>query len=195
VLTRLAELKTGDRAAWQTLRAKLKKAGCLVTDLEKAIARENGEEGGRGPSEAEILLKLASTVKLFHSPDGPLLQILTSTVTARRGRSKAKGFRNWLARQYHAATKGAACSEAFQSALTPDAQFDAPERKIHVRNGSLDGKLYIDLADDNWRAIEIDAKGVVDQPPSPGMLPLVIPARGGKVATQEADGARKRLTN
>jgi hypothetical protein len=39
------------------------------------------------------------------------------------------------------------------------AHFDAPERIVHVRVGGLDGRHYLDLCDDTWRAVEIDTAG------------------------------------
>jgi hypothetical protein len=45
--------------------------------------------------------------------------------------------------------------------------FDAPERQVHIRVGGLDGRLYLDLGDEKWRAVEIDATGwrVIENPP------------------------------
>ncbi len=67
VLERLGELKRTDRAAFEALRVRLKKAGCRVTALDDAIGEENGDAGGRGPSQADILIGLAASVELFHS--------------------------------------------------------------------------------------------------------------------------------
>ena len=53
VLERLAALKKDDRAAFEALRAQLKKAGCRVTALDEAIAEESGDTGGRGPTQAD----------------------------------------------------------------------------------------------------------------------------------------------
>ena len=51
-------------------------------------------------------------------------------------------------------------------------------------------RLYLDLGDETWRAVEIDAAGwrVIDNPPvrfrrASGMKPLPIPAAGGSVET------------
>jgi len=55
VLERLTALKKDDRAAFELLRSKLKKAGCRVTALDEAIAEENGD-AGRGPTQADILV-------------------------------------------------------------------------------------------------------------------------------------------
>src|SRR5207302_9585929 len=50
--------------------------------------------------------------------------------------------------------------------------------------------LYLDLGDEKWRAVEIDATGwrVIDNPPvrfrrAAGMKPLLIPVKGGSVET------------
>ena len=53
VLERLAALKKEDRAAFEGLRAQLKRAGCRVTALDEAIAQENGgtaDAGRRRPT-------------------------------------------------------------------------------------------------------------------------------------------------
>ncbi|WP_245499802.1 hypothetical protein [Tepidamorphus gemmatus] len=70
------------------------------------------------------------------------------------------------------------------------AHFDAPERTVHVRVAALIDCLYLDLGDETWRAVEIDAAGwrVIENPPvrfrrAPGMLALPLPVLGGSVAT------------
>ena len=62
-LARLAALKQDDRAAFEALRAQLKSAGCRVTELDEAFAEEKGDIGGRGPTQAEILIELAQSVR------------------------------------------------------------------------------------------------------------------------------------
>ena len=101
--------------------------------------------------------------------------------------------RRWLARRFFEETGGAPSSEALQSALNvieAKAHFDAPERQVHIRVGGLDGRLYLDLGDETWRAVEIDATGwrVIDNPPvrfrrASGMKPMPIPVGGGSVET------------
>jgi hypothetical protein len=69
-LARLVTLKKDDRAAFEALRAQLKGAGARVTALDEAIAEEGGDTGGRGPTQADILVDLAQSAELFHAPDG-----------------------------------------------------------------------------------------------------------------------------
>jgi hypothetical protein len=193
VLERLAALKKEDRAAFEVLRSKLKESGCRVTALDKAIAEESGDTGGRGPTQADILIDFAQAAELFHAPDGTGFADLDINGHRETWPIRAKGFRRWLARRFFEATEGAPSSEALQSALNvieAKAHFDAPERVVHVRVGGLDGKLYLDLGDETWRAVEIDATGwrVIDNPPvrfrrASGMRPMAMPVPGGSVET------------
>jgi hypothetical protein len=61
---------------------------------------------------------------------------------------------------------------------------------VHIRVGGLDGRLYLDLGDETWRAVEIDPNGwrAIDNPPvrfrrAAGMKPLPIPVKGGSIET------------
>ena len=191
VLDALITLKSKDLAAFESMRSKLKKAGCRVTALDEAIAAENGE-AGRGSKQADLLIKIALSAELFHSPDGTGFADLEMNGHRETWPIRAKGFRRWIARRFFEETQGAPGSEALQSALNvieAKCQFDAPERTVNVRVGGLDGKLYLDLGDESWRAIEIDSNGwrVIDNPPvrfrrSSGMQPLAYPVSGGSIA-------------
>jgi hypothetical protein len=191
VLERIVALKKDDRAAFEALRAKLKAAGCRVTAFDEAIAEENGETSGRGPKQADILIDLARSSELFHTPDGSAFADLDINSHRETWPIRARGFRRWLARRFYEATQGAPSSEALQSALNvieAKAHFDAPERMVHIRVGGLDGRLYLDLCDTTWRAVEIDTTGwrVIDNPPvrfrrAAGMQPLPMPVSGGSI--------------
>lgn len=192
ILERLAALKAEDRAAFEALRARLKKAGCRVAALDEAMAEESGD-GGRGPSQADILIDLAGAAELFHSADGTAFADVTINDHRETWPVRTKGFRRWLARQFYEETGGAPSSEALQSALNvveAKAHFDGPERTVFIRVGGLDGRLYLDLGDEAWRAVEIDATvwRVVEKPPvrfrrASGVQPLPVPEPGGSVET------------
>ena len=192
VLQQLAALKKQDRAAFELLRSMLKKTRCRVTALDEAIAEESGDTGGRRPSHADILIELAQTAGLFHTPDGIGFADLEINGHRETWPIRGKSFRRWLARRFFEATGGAAGSEALLSALNvieAKAHFDGPERPVFIRVGGLDDRLYLDLGDETWRAVEIDATGwrVIDNPPvrfrrAAGMQPLPMPVPGGSVA-------------
>jgi hypothetical protein len=192
-LVRLTALKKDDRAAFEALRAQLKKVGCRVTALDEAIAEEDGDTGRREPTQADILVELAQSAELFHAADGTGFADLDINGHRETWPIRAKGFRRRLARSFFEATQGAPSSEALQSALNvieAKAHFDAPERMVHIRVGGLDDRLYLDLGDETWRAVEIDAIGwrVIDNPPvrfrrAAGMQRLPMPVSGGSVET------------
>lgn len=112
VLERLVALKRDDRAAFETLRAQLKKAGCRVTALDETIAEESGEAGGRGPTQADILIELAQSAGLFHAPDGTGFADLDINGHRETWPIRSMGFRRWLARRFFEATRGAKKSKA-----------------------------------------------------------------------------------
>lgn len=192
-LARLVALKKDDRAAFEALRTQLKKVGCRITALDQVISEENGNTGGRRPTQADILVDLAQSAELFHTADGTGFADLDINGHRETWPNRAKGFRRWLARRFFEATQGAPSSEALQSALNvieAKAQFDAPERTVHIRVGGLNGRLYLDLCDTTWRAVEIDTSGwrVIENPPvrfrrTAGMQPLPVPVTGGSIET------------
>jgi hypothetical protein len=197
VLERIAALKEEDPAAFEMLRSQLKNVGCRVTALDEAIEEEIGGAGGRGPKQADVLVGLAQSAELFHTSDGTGFADLV--INGHRETwpiRKNQGFRRWLVRSFFHATGGAPNSEALQSALNvidARAHFDAPERVVHLRVGGLDGRLYLDLCDECWRAIEMDAGGwrVIDNPRvrfrrAAGMQALPMPVSGGSVETLRA---------
>ena len=72
--------------------------------------------------------------------------------------------------------------------LEARAQFDGPERKVHVRIAEHGGRIHLDLADEQWRAVDIGPDGwpVVECPPvrfrrPAGILPLSVPEQGGSI--------------
>src|SRR5262249_22580202 len=83
---------------------------------------------------------------------------------------RSRRFRAWLRRCYYEATGEAASAAEIRSALDlleARAQFDASERAVHIRIAEHAGHIYLDLADEHWRAVEIGPEGwrVIGCPP------------------------------
>ena len=192
VVAALADLQRKDPQAFEGLRAQLKNVGVRMTGLDKALADAGGETSDRQPKQTDTLIELASRAELFHTADGTGYADLDVTGHRETWPIRRKGFRLWLTRAFFGATHGAPNSEALQSALNvvdAKAHFDADERDIHVRVAGLDDRLYLDLADAAWRAVEIARAGwqIVDCPPvrfrrAGGMQPLPTPDPGGSIA-------------
>jgi hypothetical protein len=145
-------------------------------------------------SQAKVLIELAlNDCELFHDPEGECYASFCARHDGGRShrethKLKSSGFRLWLVHAYYRNTSGAPNSNAMSTALSTleaRARYDGPERTVFVRTAACDDKIYIDLCDNRWRAIEVDASGwrVVNEPcvrfrRSPGMLALPEPEHG-----------------
>jgi hypothetical protein len=129
--------------------------------------------------------------ELFHTATGTAFANILVNGHRETWPIRSKRFRGWLRRCYYQATGEAASAAAIRSALDlleARAQFDGPERAVHIRTAEHAGRIYLDLADEHWGAVEIGPEGwrVVDAPPvrfrrPPGILPLPVPERGGSI--------------
>ena len=102
------------------------------------------------------------------------------------------GFSAWLRERYFQEFDGGAPNnEAFQTAIrtiAARARFQGPACEVYRRVGSEAGRLYLDLCNDAWQAIEIDATGwrLVDRPAvrfirTRHICALPEPERGGEI--------------
>lgn len=159
---------------------------------ERAIKVASGEIEQQRPI-AELIVDLVKReADLFHDAE----QIAYADLIVENCRHtyplRSVNFKRWVARRLHEEYDKSPNSEGFQAArntLEAIACFDGVERKVWLRVAQDGGKLYLDLADERWQAVEIDAQGwrIVDRPsvrfvrPSTmGALPC--PIQGGNLA-------------
>src|SRR5260370_11705410 len=138
-----------------------------------------------------MLNDLMRCVDLFHTAAGTAFADITVDGHRETWPIRSKRFRGWLRRRYYEATGGAASAAEIRSALDlleARAQFDGPERGVHIRIAEHAGHIYLDLADEQWRAVDIGPDGwrVIARPPvrfrrPAGMLPLPVPQQGGSI--------------
>jgi hypothetical protein len=138
-----------------------------------------------------MLTQIAACEELFHIATGTAFADLLVDGHRETWPIRSKRFRGWLRRRYYEATGGALTGQAISSELDlleARAQFDAPERSVYVRVAEQAGHIYLDLADDHWRAVEIGPDGwrVIRCPPvrfhrKAGLLPLPLPQRDGSL--------------
>ena len=155
---------------------------------------------GKRTTQAERLIEIATGdgVELFHSPDGTTYADITVNGHRETWPTKSSGFKGWLRRTYYEQTGGAPNSDAMSTAMgviEARARFDGVERTVCLRVAEHGNKLYLDLCNDDWSAVEIDANGwrIVNRPQvrfrrTPGMLPLPYPESGASL-----DELRKHL--
>src|SRR5262249_22110992 len=130
-------------------------------------------------------------VELWHTPDDEAYATLPAeahhaTYLIRSGR-----FRHWCNHLFYCTYEKAPGSQAWQDAmnvLEGQALHVGEECPIYVRLADFEDKVDLDLCNDQWQAVEIDADGwrIVDRAPvrfrrAKAMLPLPTPVKDGSV--------------
>jgi len=166
---------------------------CEVAVIARS-ARSRGTQNTQSTqTHAEILLGIAlADSELWRTPDDKAHATIRRDGHREHWPIKSKGFTQWLASQFYAQTQRVASSQSMQDVLNTlegKATFEGSVYPRHLRVAEHEGRIYIDLADGAWRAIEVDATGwrIVADPPvrfhrPKRMLPLTVPERGGTIA-------------
>jgi hypothetical protein len=153
--------------------------------------RRNSAE--KSPTIAARLVKIAEEyAALWHDADGTAW----ATVTAPDGHHEnwplaAKAFKRWLSRAFYVTTGQNPGAQPLADALLTlegRAAHDGPQCAVYTRLAEHEGAIYLDLADEAWRAVKISPAGweIVSESPvrfrrAKGMLPLPVPTRGGSL--------------
>jgi len=167
-----------------------------VRKIAKSVARydsneEGGGEVGRDKSQAAELVALADEAELFVSPDGDAYATFQEDNHKATDRIKGSRFRRWLILKFeevHGKPAGSQTLGAAIDLIEAHAHARHSVQQVYVRIAGVDGKVYVDLADADWRVVEISATGwrVIQGAPVKfirvkGMTPLPVPHPGGKL--------------
>jgi hypothetical protein len=141
-------------------------------------------------TQAQTLLRLASVATLFHDPTRRAFAAIPVKGHVEVHVVQSSEFRRWLKRLFYAEQSRPPAAQAFQDALgiIEARAEEGTTEPVHVRVAGDSDRIFIDLADADWRVVEITAAGwrLMDQPPARfrrarGMLPLPMPQRGGSL--------------
>jgi hypothetical protein len=159
---------------------------------------ENEKTTVKRPSAAAMLIQFGLRAELFHSSDGSAFASVKLGNHIETMPLRSQKFKQWLAYGLHLEMGDPPSASAMQDAITvleAHAVFVGPERPVFLRVGSQDDSIWIDLADDQHRAVQITSTGwtIVESPQVKfrrmrGMLPLPVPMRGATI-----DELRKRV--
>lgn len=169
-------------------------------DFATEKAASNPEKVGAAvelPSEDEkrpqvdMLVELIREQYLWKTKDDEAYATIEQDGVFKNYAIPSKGYSRWLGAafldRYDRSASGRAKAEAIESA-EDWALYAGGEHEVFVRVGRADGKFYLDLANDKWEAVEIDADGwrIVTDPPAKfrratGMRPLPNPVPGGSI--------------
>ncbi len=184
--------------------------GRVADALEKELKDENGADTGEtladllkglgGPSIAQLLVKYGSEGELFHDADQEAYATVEVEGHGETYALRSKAYRNWLRHRYFAGEKEAGDEDPAApraqtladaiNQLEAKAQFEGAERAVFVRLAEHGGNVYLDLADEAWRCVEITPAGwrVIPGDAAPakflrpkGLAPLPAPVAGGSV--------------
>ncbi|HVB82641.1 MAG TPA: hypothetical protein VNE82_22160 [Candidatus Binataceae bacterium] len=185
-----AAIRHADPEYWEHWRAILEKYD--KSQLVEFMLREPARvEDPDWESEADRLIGLAldTGLKLFHDPDQRGWASVSIGGHWENHSVRSRDFRLFLLRTYYVDTGESPGGQAIRAALElfeARALFDGEEFPVHLRVAEHGGRLYLDLCDRSWRAIEIDLQGwrVVDRPIAKfrrtrGSQALPEPERGG----------------
>src|SRR5438093_10111657 len=109
-----------------------------------------------------MLIEMALYEELLHTAAGTAFADLLINGHRETWPIRSKRLRGWLRRRYYQATGAAASAAEIRSALDlleARAQFDGGERAVHIRIAEQAGHIYLDLADQHWRAVDIGPDG------------------------------------
>lgn len=149
-----------------------------------------GVETGKRVVQRDRLIELTDGVDLWHSPEREPFATVTINSHLENWPIRSKDFRRWLAGAYFDDSGGAPGGQGLEDALRvlEMIAMRGPEFKTHLRVGGQDGRVYLDLGDPLWRAVEIAADGwrVVARAPvkflrSAAMRPLPEPEAGAPI--------------
>jgi hypothetical protein len=129
--------------------------------------------------------------EFFRSPDGDAWATFTRGNHRETWPTDSKEFRAWLTNQFfqtHGVAPGLDALANARNLFTALALEGNVVHPVFVRVAELNGAIYIDLGDPNWRTIEVDKNGwrTIDQAPVPFhriaiIKPLPEPERGGSI--------------
>jgi hypothetical protein len=142
--------------------------------------------------QASQLIDMANpNLKLFKTPQGDLYATMTVENHDEHHPVQGAAFSDFITRVFFQKTKTVPKSTAVKEAInyfSGVAKFESPTYPIFIRTGKFENKNYLDLADDQWRAIEFGVDGwrVINKPPIRfwrpyGMLPLPTPQSGSNI--------------
>lgn len=161
----------------------------------KKSRNAGGDDDGDEPKKRAIADQLidigrAENISYFVTPDDRVYADVITDGIRLTMVLRGKQFKQYLRSMQFENTEKSPGSDAVQQAidtLEALAVKNADKRDVHVRIADHDEKIYIDLADESWKSIEVDRHGwrVVDDSPvrfiRGASSPLPMPIEGGCV--------------
>jgi hypothetical protein len=163
----------------------------LKGQSQEEAGAQTAQEAKPKPTQAEILIKLAGDAELFHDMNRKGYATIPVDGHLETWPIKRMAFKDWLRGRFYKAHGKPPSGQALQDTLdqlAAQARFDGDEHEVYVRIAHIDSKVYVDLSNESWQAVEITPQGwsLVDNPPVKfrrprGLAPMVTPEPGGNL--------------
>ncbi len=158
-------------------------------DKDDSPEEEEQTQNNKREAQAKILLRIADAAFVFHDDNGVAYATFPVNDHTETWPVRNQGFKRWLRHQFYLSEEkppGAQAVEDSIGILEAQSHFGGEKILVHIRVAEANGKLYLDLCNDAWEAVEIGPDGwrVVSDPPvkflrKKGMLELPRPEMGG----------------
>jgi hypothetical protein len=134
-------------------------------------------------------LRLAKSATYFHTADKVAYADAPIDGNRHTYAVRSRAFRLWLTGEFYRDAKYGLSPQVLVDlfpTLEAIAICDGETREVNLRTAEYQGKLYLDLGTEDWKAVEIDSSGwrLVSEPPvrfwrPESLLPLPVPVEGG----------------
>jgi hypothetical protein len=158
---------------------------------DDAAGGDTGGGGRRRTPQRDVLISLTEFVELWHDANRIAYATFRVNDHVENWPVRSRDFRMWLAGQFYEKTGAAIGGQALEDGiriLEARAVNEGPRHECFTRTGHTNGKMYLDLGDATWCAVEITAtvSRVIEKPPlkflrAPSMRPLPAPEAGSLI--------------
>ncbi len=192
---RLAQLSIADYESIRNVEANKLGKGYRVTTLDKGVEAARKAAGIQDPlsddgDEGDIVdMVKAAGVVLFHDENDVPYAEVPKENHIEIWQVESKQFKKWLRYFYWNKTNSMPPSQEVRDTidtLSGLAVHAGDEHQVYLRVAFVDGKYYIDLCDEKWRVVEVDASDwrVLEKSPvkfrrTSTMKSLPVPTTGG----------------
>jgi hypothetical protein len=151
------------------------------------------KKSGNGPSLADQVIDLVlKACELVHTKQKEPYAILDAAGIRQVHSIKSASFSEWVASHYYAEKKASLSDASLQAALkilSGKAVFSGRTVEVHTRIARTEAGYWLDLCNDQWQAVRVDASGwqVVSGPLTPlfrrssSMQAIPTPSTGGSL--------------
>jgi hypothetical protein len=151
------------------------------------------EDSPKKQAIASLLVNIAvkNCIELWHTPNNECYITVPKNSHKEHYKLSSKATKIWLGKQGHELMEKVISGSTIKDAvnvLEGMAIYEGKEYALGIRKAQIGDKIYVDLGDATWRAVEIDRSGwrIINECPvkfkrSKNALALPMPERGGEI--------------